>query len=52
MDKTEAEKKYDFVSKYGKLFLCVLAVFTAAFVFFLYYANNEFKHSQEEIKKS
>lgn len=52
MNKKEAEKEFDFVSKYGKLFLWVLAVFTAAFVFFLYYANNEFKHSQQEIKKS
>lgn len=52
MDKTEIAKKYDFVSKYGKLFLCVLTVFTIAFVVFLYYANKEFKHSQEEIKNS
>lgn len=52
MDKIEAEKRYDFVSKYGKLFLWVLAAFTVAFGVFLCYANNGFRLSQEEIKKS
>lgn len=52
MNKKEAEKEFDFVSKYGKLFLWVLAAFTVAFGVFLCYANNGFRHSQEEIKKS
>lgn len=40
------------VSKYGTLFLCVLSIFCIAFCIFLFCANKEFRHSQEEIKES
>lgn len=44
--------KNNFVSRYGILFLCVLAIFTIAFGVLLHCANREFCNSQERIKQT
>lgn len=41
-----------FVSHYGKLFLCVLTIFSVGFIVLLCCANREFQNSQMDIKHS
>jgi predicted PurR-regulated permease PerM len=48
-DSSTKEIKETFVSKYGRLFLLVLSVFTFIFICLLYYANKEFRNSQKDI---
>lgn len=52
MSENEAKQKENFASKYGKLFLTVLTIFSIAFGIFLCCANQEFCHSQKEMKES
>lgn len=44
--------KETFVSRFGVLFLIVLAVFSIAFCILLCFANREFRHSQDDIKQT
>lgn len=48
-DSSTKEIKETYVSKYGRLFLLVLSVFTFIFICLLYYANKEFRNSQKNI---
>lgn len=51
--KTNKENdKETFASKYGILFLIVLAIFSIAFCFLLFFANKEFRRSQDDIKQT
>lgn len=48
-DISTKEIKETFVSKYGRLFLLVLTVFTFIFICLLYFVNKEFRSSQNNI---
>lgn len=48
----EENEKETFASKYGILFLIVLAIFSIAFCFLLCFANREFRRSQDDIKQT